>query len=155
MFETIPCEIRNTQTPFKNLLLAVDRLISSEKAILGGTGHKRYLSPSLKSTALLEFTDQDMICGMMFRFTCKMDASLPIFIFMVLPVLMDSFRLFLFIGLLNDVTPLSKWFCIKQSLSWILVCLTFNDCRTSSLSSTLNWLNCLIKSELLICMNLW
>ena len=123
MFETIPCEIRNTQTPFKNLLLAVDRLIPSEKTILGGTGHERYLSPSLKSTALPEFTDQDMIWGMMFRFTCNMDASLPIFIFMVLPVLMDSFRLFLFIGLLNDVTPLSKWFCIKQPLSWILVCL--------------------------------
>ena len=93
-------ETTNTQTHFISLLLAVYRLLPLGKAILSGTGHKSYLSAFLKSTAFPDFTDQDIILSMMFRFTCKIDVSLPIFIFMVLvlPMLVNSFRLFLFIG---------------------------------------------------------
>ena len=60
MFEIIASETPNS---FRSLLLAVDRLLSSEKAILNGIGHKGYLSASLKSTAFPDFTDQDMIFG--------------------------------------------------------------------------------------------
>ena len=129
-------ETPNTQAPFRSLLLAVDCLLPSGKAILSGAGHKRYLSAFLKSTAFPDFTDQDMILGMMLRFTCKMDVSLLIFIFIVLPVLVNSFRLFLFVWLWIDVTPLTRRSFIKQSLGSIPVFLIFSNSSTWLLSST-------------------
>ena len=78
MFETVTPETPNS---FRSLLFAVDCLLSSGKAALSGTGNKRYLSASLKSTAFPDFTDQDMILDMMLPFTSAMDVSLPIFNF--------------------------------------------------------------------------
>ena len=88
-----------TSNSFRSLIFAVDRLLPSGKAKLSKTRHKGYLSASLKLTAFPDFMDQDMILAMILPFTFKMDVSLPIFIFTVFPVLVNSFRLFLFIGL--------------------------------------------------------
>ena len=109
-----------TPNSFRSYLFAVDRLLPSGMAILSENGHKDYLSASLTSTAFQDFTDQDMILAIILRFPSKIDVSLPIFIFKVFPVLVNSFRLFLFIGLRNDVTPLTKRSFVKQSLSSIL-----------------------------------
>ena len=117
------------------MLFGVDGLLPSGKAILNRTKDKGYLSVSLKSTVLPDSTDQDML-AMILRFTSKMDVSLPIFIFAVLPVFMNRFRLFLFIRLLNDVTPLIRRSCIKQSLSSFPACLIYSKFRTWMLSST-------------------
>ena len=117
------------------MLFGVDHLLPCGKAILNGTGDKGYLSFSLKYTVFPDSTDQDML-AMILQFTSKMDVSLPIFIFAVLPVFMKRFRLFLFIRLLNDVTPLIKRSCIKQSLTSIRACLIYSNFRTWMLSST-------------------
>ena len=65
--------------------------------LISGTKHKGYLGSSSKSTVYPDFTDQDMILGMMLRFTCSMDASLPVYIFTILPVHVNSCRLFYWI----------------------------------------------------------
>ena len=66
---------------------------------IADTSFKGYLSASLKSAVFPGFTDQDMILAMILQFTSKMSVSLPIFIFTVLSVLVNSFKLFIFIGL--------------------------------------------------------
>ena len=85
-----------SETPnfFTRLLFAADRLLPSGNTILNGTGHKGYLSASVKSRVFPEFTDQDMTLAMILRFTSKMYVFLPILIFTVLPVLVNSRRLF-------------------------------------------------------------
>ena len=86
-------------------------------------------------TVFPDFTNQYTVLAMILQFISKMDVSLPIFIFTVLPELVNSFRLFLFIRLWNDVAPLTRQSCIKQSLYQIPVCLIFSNCCGGLLSS--------------------
>ena len=130
MFETMAPETPNF---FSSLLFAAVRLLPFGKAMLSGTVCKGYLSASLKSTCRFYWPTYDFGHDITIYIQDWSLMSPHQSSFTVLPVYVNSFRLFLFIGLWNDVTPLTRRSCIKQFLNSIPICHIF---RTWLLSST-------------------
>lgn len=119
----------STPNSFRSFLFPVNHLLSSGKGLLRETVNKGHLSTSLESTVFLDFTHQDIISVILLEFTCKINDSLPILIFMIFQCLqigLDHFFLFNYQMKYTDKTILYK----TTFVNLIPVCPVFSYCIT-------------------------